>query len=123
MFEFTTAFGMFFVGAFILIYFMYRVTALGLVALPIAVLIIAYATMFPTEVTPLVPSLQSHWLTIHVITAAIGQSIFAISAVAGLVYLLKDVDLKKRQKNVFGLKPLLYFCVVVIGFVLVTDYI
>src|SRR5690606_18871486 len=45
MFEFTTAFGMFIVGAFILIYFMYRVTALGLVALPIALLIIAYAAM------------------------------------------------------------------------------
>lgn len=101
MFEFTTAFGMFLVGAFILIYFMYRVTVLGLVALPIAVLFISYATMFPTEVTPLVPSLQSNWLTIHVVTAAIGQSILAISAVAGLVYLLKEVDPKNKLKGTF----------------------
>ncbi len=57
--------------------------------------------MFPTEVTPLVPSLQSNWLTIHVITAALGQSILAISAVAGLVYLLKDVDMKKKVKRTF----------------------
>mgnify|MGYP000623543220 FL=1 len=96
MFEFTTAFGMFIILSFIVIYYMYKVAALGVVALPIALLIIGYAAMFPSEVSPLVPSLQSHWLTIHVITAALGQSIFAISAVAGLAYLLKNVDMTKK---------------------------
>ncbi|WP_341302084.1 c-type cytochrome biogenesis protein CcsB [Lysinibacillus sp. FSL H8-0500] len=121
MFEFTTAFGMFIVGAFILIYFIYRLTALGLVALPVALLIIAYAAMFPNEVSPLVPSLQSHWLTIHVITAALGQSILAISAVAGLIYLLKVVDLTKPSKQRFWLEAVMYSLVVVIGFVAVTS--
>lgn len=117
MFEFTTAFGMFLVGAFIVIYFMYRVAALGVIALPIAVLIIGYAAMFPKEVTPLVPSLQSHWLTIHVICAAIGESILAISAVAGLIYLLKKVDVTKRSLEHFFLEMVMYSCVLVIGFV------
>ncbi|WP_409368643.1 c-type cytochrome biogenesis protein CcsB [Lysinibacillus sp. 38-6] len=121
MFEFTTAFGMFIVGAFILIYFIYRLTALGLVALPVALLIIAYASMFPTEVSPLVPSLQSYWLTIHVITAAIGQSILAISAVAGLIYLLKVVDLTKPSKQRFWLEAVMYCLVVVLGFVIVSS--
>ncbi len=121
MFEFSTAFGMFLVGAFILMYFMYRVTALGLVALPIALLIIGWAAMFPREVTPLVPSLQSHWLTIHVITAALGQSILAISAVAGLLYLLKAVDPKKKGKERFWLEAVLYFLVVIVGFIAVTS--
>jgi len=121
MFEFTTAFGMFIVGAFVLIYFIYRVTALGLVALPVALLIIAYASMFPSEVSPLVPSLQSYWLTIHVITAALGQSILAISAVAGLIYLLKVVDLKKPSKQRFWLEAVMFFLVVVVGFVVATS--
>ncbi|MFB7155533.1 c-type cytochrome biogenesis protein CcsB [Lysinibacillus sp. NPDC056232] len=121
MFEFTTAFGMFIVGAFILIYFIYRVTALGLVALPVALLIIAYAAMFPTEVTPLMPSLQSYWLTIHVITAALGQSILAISAVAGLIYLLKVVDLTKPSKQCFWLEAVMFFLVVVVGFVVASS--
>jgi len=121
MFEFTTAFGMFIVGAFILIYFIYRVPALGLVALPVAILIIAYASMFPKEVSPLVPSLQSYWLTIHVITAALGQSILAISAVAGLIYLLKVVDLKKPSKQRFWLEAVMFFLVVVVGFVVATS--
>ena len=121
MFEFTTAFGMFIVASFILIYFTYRMTALGLVALPVALLIIAYAAMFPNEVSPLVPSLQSHWLTIHVITAALGQSILAISAVAGLIYLLKVVDVSKRSKQRFWLEAVMYCLVVVIGFVVISS--
>ncbi|HCG4536175.1 c-type cytochrome biogenesis protein CcsB (plasmid) [Ureibacillus chungkukjangi] len=120
MFEFTTAFGMFIIAAFILIYYMYRITALGLIALPVALLIIGYAAMFPSEVDPLVPSLQSHWLTIHVITAAMGQSVLAISAVAGLLYLLKSIDPKKKTKSRFWLEAVLYFLVLVVGFILAT---
>lgn len=120
MFEFTTAFGMFIVLSFIVIYYMYKVAALGVVALPIALLIIAYASMFPTEVSPLVPSLQSHWLTIHVITAALGQSIFGISAVAGLIYLLKNVDMKMRSKESFWLETVMFCCVLVVGFMVAT---
>lgn len=121
MFEFTTAFGMFVVGAFILIYFIYKLPSLGLFALPIAILIIAYASMFPREVNPLIPALKSYWLYIHVITAAIGESILAISAVAGLIYLLKNVDTTKRTKNSIWLEVVMYAAVLVIGFVVVTS--
>ena len=58
LFEFTTFFGMMLVGAFILIYFLYKLPALGLFALPIALLIIAYASMFPTEISPLIPTAE-----------------------------------------------------------------
>ena len=118
MFEFTTAFGMFLVFSFIIIYFMYKVSALGVIALPIALLIIGYAAMFPSETSPLVPSLQSHFLTVHVITAALGQSILAISAVAGIVYLLKAVDLKTKSKERFWLETVMYVCVLIVGFVI-----
>jgi len=121
MFEFTTAFGMFVVGAFILIYFIYRVPALGLFALPIAILIIAYASMFPKEVNPLIPALKSYWLTVHVITAAIGESILAISAVAGLIYLMKTVDTTKRTKSSIWLEVVMYAAVLVLGFVIVSS--
>lgn len=117
MFEFTTAFGMMLVGSFILIYFLYRTPSLGLFALPIALLIIAYASMFPKEVTPLIPALQSHWLTIHVITAALGESILAISAVAGLIYLLKNVDMTKKSKQRTWLEAIMFVIMIVVGFV------
>lgn len=117
MFEFVTAFGMMIVGAFILLFFLYRTPSLGLFALPIAVIIIAYASMFPREITPLIPALKSYWLTIHVITVVIGEAILAISAVAGLIFLLKNVDLTKKTKQRFWLEAVMLTLVLVLGFV------
>ena len=121
LFEFTAAFGMMVVGAFILIYFIYKTPALGLFALPIAILIIAYASMFPKEITPLIPALKSYWLTIHVITAAMGEAILAISAVAGFIYLLKNIDLTKKSKERFWIEAVMYVLVLVVGFVVATS--
>ncbi len=117
MFEFVTAFGMMIVGAFILLFYLYRTPSLGLFALPIAVIIIAYASMFPREITPLIPALKSYWLTIHVITVVIGEAILAISAVAGLIFLVKNVDLTKKSKQRFWLETVMLTLVLVIGFV------
>src|SRR5699024_11498623 len=87
--------------SFILIYVISRLSLLCLFALLIALLIIAYGSMFPKEISPLVPALQSNWLFIHVITVSIAQGILAISFVAGLIYLILEVDQKKiTLKNV-----------------------
>ena len=117
MFEFMTAFGMMIVGAFILLFFIYRTPSLGLFALPIAVIIIGYASMFPREITPLIPALKSYWLWVHVTTAALGEAILAISAVAGLIFLLKNVDLTKKSKQRFWLEAVMFTLILVIGFI------
>ncbi|MEI4830441.1 c-type cytochrome biogenesis protein CcsB [Bacillus sp. FJAT-53711] len=119
-FEFGTFFGMMMVGAFIIMYFIYKTSILGLFALPVAILLIAYASMFPREITPLIPSLKSYWLQIHVTTAAAGQAILAISFIAGLIYLLKNVDQSKKSKQTFWLEAVIFSLVCVIGFIAVT---
>ncbi|WP_066312764.1 c-type cytochrome biogenesis protein CcsB [Bacillus sp. FJAT-29814] len=120
MFEFTTFFGMALVGAFIVIYFIYRTTLLGLFTMPVAILVIAYASMFPREISPLIPALQSYWLHIHVTTAAIGEAILAISFAAGLIYLVKAIDQKKASKRTFWLEIVMFSLVTVLGFVAVS---
>lgn len=122
MFEFTTAFGMTLVGGFIILYFLYKTPVLGMVVLPVALLIIAYASMFPSEVSPLIPALQTNWLAIHVSTVVIAEGILAMSAAAGLIYLLKMVDLSKKSKQRFWLEGILYFLVLVVGFVISSSY-
>src|SRR5690625_1759980 len=99
MFEFMTSLGMGIVIAFIIIYFIYRLNVLGLFALPIALILIAYASMFPTELSPLQPSLQSPWLYIHITTVALSLCVLGISFVAGLIYLIKQIDQNKRNKG------------------------
>ncbi|MCY8582381.1 c-type cytochrome biogenesis protein CcsB [Bacillus haynesii] len=120
LFEFTTAFSMMLVLAFIIIYFIYKLSALGLFTLPVVLLLIAYASMFPTDITPLIPSLQSNWLYIHVTTAALGQAILAISFVAGVIFLLKHVDQSKPGKKTFWLEFVMFMLVTTLAFILVT---
>ena len=120
MFEFVTFLGMNLVLAFIIIYFIYRLSILGLFALPVSMLIIAYASMFPSDISPLVPSLQSHWLFIHVITVSISQGVLAVSFVAGLVYLIKMVNQSQRSKKTFWLETIIYMLFVALGFIITT---
>ncbi|HLS66642.1 MAG TPA: c-type cytochrome biogenesis protein CcsB [Pseudogracilibacillus sp.] len=120
MFEFVTFLGISLVLAFIIIYFIYRLSVLGLFALPISMLIIAYASMFPTDIAPLVPSLQSHWLFIHVITVSLSQGVLAVSFVAGLIYLIKEVNQEKASKRTFWLEAVIYSLFLALGFVIVT---
>lgn len=117
LFEFTTFFGMMLVAAFIVLFFIYRLNVLGVFTLSIALLIIAYAAMFPREIIPLVPSLKSYWLQIHVITAAAGQAILAISFVAGLIYLIRVTDHAVKNKKNFWLEAVVYCLVVAVGFI------
>ncbi|ODG93640.1 MULTISPECIES: c-type cytochrome biogenesis protein CcsB [Bacillaceae] len=120
LFEFITFFGMMLIFAFIMIYFMYRLNIIGLFALPLSIIIIAYASVFPHEIKPLVPSLKSYWLHIHVTTAALGEAILAISFITGLIYLIKNIDQKVSTKKTFWLEAVLYFLVTVVGFVVIS---
>ena len=120
LFEFTTFFGMCLVGAFIVIYYIYRTPLLGLFTMPVAILVIAYASMFPRDISPLIPALQSDWLHIHVTTAALGEAILAISFAAGLIYLVKVIDQSKASKRTFWLETVMFGLVTTLGFVLVS---
>ena len=120
MFEFVTFLGMCLVLGFIIIYLIYRINVLGLFALPIALIIIAYGSMFPSAISPLVPSLQSPWLYIHVSTVSLSQGILSISFVAGLIYLLRQVDQSFRNKSNIGIEVVLFILLILIGFVVTT---
>ncbi|MDE4085329.1 c-type cytochrome biogenesis protein CcsB [Planococcus maritimus] len=119
--EFLTFFGIMLIGSFLGFFYIYRQPVMGLFLLPVAILIIAYASMFANEVSPLIPALQSHWLTIHVITVATASAVLSVSFVTGLIYLLKKVDTTNKSKSAFFLELVLYFMVVVVGFILASS--
>lgn len=120
MYEFLTMFGIMMVGGFLVIYSIYKTPVLALFVLPIAMLLIAYASMFSRDVSPLIPALQSSWLAIHVITVTISYGILSISCVAGLIYLLAAVSPKEKSLHSFFVEVIMYFVVIVIGFILTT---
>lgn len=125
MFEFLTMLVMMIVAAFIIVYFIYRTPLLGLFAMPVSIVLLAFAAVFPKEVQPLIPALQSKWLYIHVTLAALGEAFFAVGFAAGLMYLLRTADYaspwKERWKTRFGIEFTLWSVAAVIGFVLITN--
>jgi cytochrome c-type biogenesis protein CcsB len=89
----------FFAWSIILIYlFMewkYKSRAMGVVVAPLAALGIAAVSLSPyfsDEIEPLVPALQSNWMTIHVATCFFGYAAFAISFAVSVIYLLLNTD-------------------------------
>lgn len=121
MFEFITFFSMMMVGAFIILFFIYRSAVLGVFTLPIVLILIGYASMFSRDITPLIPPLKSYWLPIHVMTTAAGQAILAISFIGGLIYLIKNIDQSTSTRKRFTLESIMYVIVVVIGFISITS--
>jgi cytochrome c-type biogenesis protein CcsB len=89
MFEYMSFLGWSVMLFFVLISYWYKLPGLGAFVAPVGVIVIAYASVFPTDVKPLVPVLQSYWMVLHVTTAALGEGAFAVSFGAALMYLLR----------------------------------
>lgn len=70
----------------------------GAMATPIsAVLMIVGATLSYQIKEPIVPVLHSWWLPIHVSLALAGNSVFALMAVCGLMYIFQERLIKKKR--------------------------
>lgn len=101
----------------------------GAFVTPIAFLCLAYASFSDNvvdRIQPLIPALQSNWLTAHVITCFFGYAAFALSFGMSIMYFIKVAE-TPDNRNVFmnlipGLDILddLNYQMVMIGFLLLT---
>lgn len=66
----------------------FAIPALGAGASLLALLALAYASAFESDIKPLMPALRSNWLTVHVFTAFFGYGAFAVGFAASIVYLV-----------------------------------
>jgi cytochrome c-type biogenesis protein CcsB len=69
-----------------------RSRSLGVFVIPIAFLLLAFASISPgvsDRIQPLIPALQSNWLTVHVLTCFLGYASFAMAFALGIMYLFK----------------------------------
>src|SRR4030043_1265713 len=87
----------FFSWTIVLIYlileFKYQQKIIGVFITPFAFLAIALTSIIPgidAKITPLMPALQSNWLTIHVTTCFFGYASFAVSFGISIFYLIQD---------------------------------
>ena len=63
---------------------------LGAFVMPLVFLTLASTSLMNREIQPLVPALQSNWLTAHVITCFLGYAAFAVAFALSILYLMKS---------------------------------
>ena len=108
-----------------------RSRSLGVFVIPVAFLLLAFASISPgvsDGIQPLIPALQSNWLTVHVLTCFLGYASFAVAFALGIMYLLKGRarDGGKEEGTFLHLIPApdaieeLLYQGVVLGFVLLS---
>jgi cytochrome c-type biogenesis protein CcsB len=67
----------------------FKIKTVGAFVTPFPFIIMAYASLNPNEIQPLVPALKSNWLIAHVVTCFVGYAAFAVSFGVSFLYLLK----------------------------------
>lgn len=117
MFEFMSFFDYCIILAYLIIYRIYRLNVIGAFVLPLGVIMLAYSYVFPKEVTPLIPALQSYWLHIHVTTAALGEGILAVGFAAGLMYLVRTIPQDVASRSTRWLEVVLAVVLMLVGFI------
>ena len=81
----------------------YKQRAVGAFVIPFAFIFMIWAQLgLNAEIQPLVPALQSNWLTYHVITCFLGYAAFAVACGASMMHLLM-VGREERKGNNQGL--------------------
>ena len=91
MYEFITALTCVAVAFFLAVMIRYRAYYMGLFVMAAVVIALGLAeTVIYTPAGPLVPALQSYWLSIHVTAMTLATGVFFVAAVIGVTYLFVD---------------------------------
>jgi cytochrome c-type biogenesis protein CcsB len=88
-------------GIFFIFYRKYKVGILGIFASPLSFIFVLVALMFDRGIVNLVPVMQTYWRPIHIGFSILGDAMFAIAALAGVMYLLQERQLKTKKMSIF----------------------
>lgn len=105
MFESMVFFGLVIAVVYLAFDIIYKAEYVGIIVSCLSLLALGYASLSDSTIRPLMPALQSNWLTIHVITTFIGYAGFSCSFASALVYLLfknETSDIVTYKSAAFG---------------------
>ncbi|BCA78509.1 c-type cytochrome biogenesis protein CcsB [Desulfuromonas sp. AOP6] len=85
------------VGIFLLFDLRYRLTVLAAFVCPLALVLMIVGGVVPKAVKELNPMLDSWWFPVHVTLAFLGNAVFAVAFMAGIMYLLQERMLKSKK--------------------------
>jgi cytochrome c-type biogenesis protein CcsB len=85
------------VGAYLVLNVRTDYKSVGTLVAPLAFATLSFASLQPSNPTPLIPALQSVWLLIHVPIVVVSYCALFIAFVASILYLFKDKQLNERR--------------------------
>lgn len=102
--NFRAAFSLFawsIICAYLLFHARFRISALAGFAAPMAALLMLLSAAMPWVDAPEGPAFKGAWLLLHVAATFMGNGLFAIAFVAGIMYLLQEHHIKNKKFGAF----------------------
>jgi len=114
MYEFSVAFAWGALGAYLYFERKYHLRTIGLIALPVALGMLLYATTIPATAEPLVPALQNNLLlTVHVAVAIVAYGTFTVAFGAAVLFLIQPPEGRRGLPKLEILDEISYRAVIV----------
>ncbi len=100
MYESMVLFGACIAAAYVIAERVIKIARMGWLVITFAVLTIAFASFYTDDtIKPLIPALQSNWLTVHVISYFCAYAVLTVSFVSSIVYLFSSVRRKTGEPS------------------------
>jgi cytochrome c-type biogenesis protein CcsB len=100
MYEFTVAFALGIVAAYLVFEVHTGQRRIGVIALPVGAAMLGIATLFPSDIVPLIPALQNGPLmALHVSTMMISYAVLTVAFSGAVVYLVQGGEGNRRFRG------------------------
>jgi cytochrome c-type biogenesis protein CcsB len=117
MYEYSLSFAWGISLSYVLVERRYKARSLGAFVLPVAAILLWYASTLPSQIDPLMPALQNNWLlSLHVSVAIISYGIFTVSFGSAVMYLIQTEKNRIRWMPPATLLDEVSYKSVIIGF-------
>lgn len=89
------------IGAYIIFQLRFRIMVLGSFVVPFSTFLMIISSTIPISPITVRPIFKGFWLPLHVATALLGDAIFAIAFIAGVMYLIQEHQIKSKRLGAF----------------------
>ena len=84
-------------GAYLVFHLKFRLMVLGSFIAPLVACLLIISSAIPGTEVMVKPIFKSLWLTVHVGTSFVGNGMFAVTFVAGIMYLVQERQIKRKK--------------------------
>ncbi len=88
-------------GLYLVYRWKFRVKVLGIIAAPLAAIIMIISAILPPGGVPEDPAIQNVWVISHIIFIFIGEASLALAFGSGILYLLQENAIKNKKRGFF----------------------